>query len=84
MCKHTRMLMATKTLTIMEDVYKLLLENKIENESFSEELRRLLSRKRGRKLSEFFGLISDEEGESMVNELKKIRSLNKGIKVESY
>ena len=73
------MFVTTKTLTIMEDVHKLLLDKKLENESFSEELRRLLSRKRERKLSEFFGLISDDEGEEMLNELKKIKSADTGL-----
>lgn len=70
------MFMTTKTLTIMEDVHRLLLENKLENESFSEEIRRLLSKKKARKLSEFFGLISDEGGEAMLNDLKNIRTAN--------
>lgn len=70
------MFMTTKTLTIMEDAYGLLLDNKLENESFSEEIRRLLSKKKARNLSDFFGLISDEEGEAVLNELKKIKSAN--------
>ena len=37
--------MGTKTLTIIEDAYNLLFDNKMENESFSEEIRRVLSKK---------------------------------------
>lgn len=68
--------MTTKTLTIMEDAYKLLKEHKLENESFSEEIRRIMSKKRGRKLSEFFGILSDKEGEDMLKDIEKIREAN--------
>ena len=67
------MFMATKTLTIMDDAYKLLLENKMENESFSEVVRRVLSKKESKKLSDFFGVLSDKEGSGMLRELEKSR-----------
>ena len=60
----------------MEDAYNLLLDNKQSNESFSEEIRRMLSKKKTRNLSEFFGAISDKEGESMLSDLKKIKYAN--------
>ena len=63
-------LMATKTLTIMEDVYDLLVANKRENESFSDELRRILSKKRT-KLNDVFGILTKEEGEGMIEDLMK-------------
>lgn len=62
--------MTTKTLTIMEDAYKLLLEKKLENESFSEEIRRILSRKGRRELGDFFGILSEEEGSEMLKDLR--------------
>jgi len=79
------MFMVTKTLTIMEDAYKLLLKNKLENESFSEEIRRLLSKKRTKKLSDFFGIISEEEGDAMLKDLemadkREIKFLKKELK----
>ena len=78
--KHTRMFMTTKTLTIMEDAYTLLLDNKLENESFSEEVRRILSKKKLRKLSDFFGILSEKEGEEILIELEKSRKID--IKLE--
>ena len=68
--------MATKTLTITEDAYDLLVENKMESESFSEEIRRLLSKRKRRKLSDFFGILSKEEGSAMIHDLEKIRKAN--------
>jgi len=63
--------MATKTLTITENAYNLLSGAKLKDESFSEEIIRLFSNKRRRPLSDFFGIISDEEGQGMLNDLKK-------------
>ena len=60
----------------MEDAYRLLADNKLEDESFSEEIRRILSKKKKKKLIDFFGILSDEEGESMLRDLEKIRSEN--------
>lgn len=37
--------MGTKTISIMEDVYKLLILNKLKEESFSEAIRRILNKK---------------------------------------
>jgi predicted CopG family antitoxin len=67
--------MTTKTLTIMEDAYKLLLNNKFENESFSETIRRILSKKK-KNLNDFFGIISSEEGEKMKKDLENIKKIN--------
>ncbi len=66
--------MGTKTISIMDDAYKLLLINKIKNESFSDVLRRLLSKKRD--IMEFAGVwknVSEEEIKELKNEIKKIR-----------
>ena len=46
MCTHTCMFMATKTITIMEDAYKILLNVKHNNESFSEVIRRITGEKK--------------------------------------
>lgn len=67
------MFMTTKTLTIMEDAYRLLLDNKLENESFSGEIRRILSRKKKKKLIDFFGVLSKETGDAMMKDFKRIR-----------
>ncbi len=69
--------MVTKTLTITEDAYNLLGGAKLKDESFSEEIIRLFSRKRRRPLSDFFGILSEEEGQGMLDELKK----KKGIEI---
>ncbi len=67
--------MATKTLTITEDAYGLLAASKMEDESFSEEIRRLFSEKKRKKLSDFFGILKDDEGE-MQKDLERIRKMN--------
>lgn len=49
--------MATKTISIMEDVYELLVRNKSKDESFSEVIRKEFSKKG--KISECAGILSD-------------------------
>lgn len=68
--------MATKTLTITEDAYGLLSDNKTEGESFSEEIRRILSKKRRRPLSDFFGIISKEDGADILRNFERNRKEN--------
>ena len=66
--------MTTKTITVMEDAYKLLLLNKKMEESFSEELRRILPKKKS--IMEFAGAwkdMSEKETEEMKNNIKKLR-----------
>ena len=75
MCMCTRMCMVTKTISIMEDAYKLLLNKKHKNESFSEVIRRIVRKERD--IMQFAGAwkhISDAEAESMK---KHIYNLNK-------
>jgi len=58
--------MGTKTITIMDDVYELLARNKRKDESFSEELRRIVPKKGS--IMECAGLwadMSDKESEDM-------------------
>ena len=80
--KHTRTCMVTKTLTIMEDAYKLLLNNKLENESFSEEIRRIFSNKKKKKLMDFFGILSKDEGDAMLKDLEKSRKIDLKLQKE--
>ena len=70
------MVIVTKTLTIMKDAYALLVDNKLENESFSDEIRGLLSKRKRKKLSDFFGILSEEEGAEMLEVLEKKRAMN--------
>jgi predicted CopG family antitoxin len=68
--------MVTKTLTIMEDAYKVLKQNKLEGESFSEEIRRVFTEKKKKKrpLSDFFGILNDAKG--MQKDFADIRELH--------
>lgn len=68
--------MTTKTLTITEDAYNLLKELKLEDESFSEEIKRVLAKRNLRPLTDFAGILSDEEGEAMLRDLEKIRDMD--------
>jgi len=72
--------MATKTISIMDDVYGMLVDNKLEEESFSEELRRILSKKSKKKLSDFFGILSEDEGKDILNILEKKSKINVEMK----
>ncbi|MBI2137011.1 antitoxin VapB family protein [Candidatus Woesearchaeota archaeon] len=67
--------MVTKTLTITEDAYNILAASKFEGESFSEEVRRLFSQKKKKRLIDFFGILADD-GEGMQKDLEKIRKMN--------
>jgi predicted CopG family antitoxin len=66
--------MATKTLTITEEAYNILFENKLKSESFSDVIKRSFSKKRSKSLNEFFGIISYDEGNEMLNDLDKIKN----------
>ena len=65
--------MASKTITITEDVYQLLKSLKKQDESFSELLRRLAMQVNGQKLEAFFGLwdINDQEYKEIQEEIKR-------------
>ncbi len=75
MCMCTHMGMVTKNISIMEDVYRLLLARKMSDESFSDVIRRELKKKRS--IMEFAGawkdLVSDKEAEEMKNTIKELR-----------
>ncbi len=53
--------MAHKTLTISEEAYDALAELKNEGESFTELIKRLTAPLRKKKLSEFIGVLKDDE-----------------------
>ncbi|MBI5002772.1 antitoxin VapB family protein [Candidatus Woesearchaeota archaeon] len=74
--------MATKELTITEKAYNVLCEAKYEDESFSEEIIRVCHQKHRRPLSDFFGIISEEEGQAMLDDLKKIKEEQKKLHTE--
>lgn len=66
--------MGTKTITIMDDVYGLLVRNKKKDESFSDMLREDYSKKG--KISECAGILSDltdKQIEEMENAIRKSR-----------
>ena len=66
--------MATKTISIMNDVYDLLAARKAEGESFSDVLRKTLHKKRS--IMEFAGIwsrVSDEEIELTKEAIRKLR-----------
>ena len=69
--------MATKTLTITEDAYDLLVRNKLDDESFSEEIKRLFTDKKRKPLSDFYGAWSKETGEKAMEFLEKKRAMPK-------
>ncbi len=75
-CVRLRVHMTTKTITIVEDVYRLLKAAKRGDESFSEVIRRKLSERKD--IMEFagaWGSISDPEAERMKETIRKNRDL---------
>ena len=68
------MCMGTKTISIMDDAYRLLVRNRMGKESFSEVIRRTLTRKKN--IMEFAGAwknVSDKEAESMKRRILDLR-----------
>ena len=66
--------MGTKTISIMDDVHKLLVRNRISGESFSDVIRRTLSGKKN--LLAFAGAwksISEADVDEMKNDINKLR-----------
>ena len=82
---YTHTQMGTKTISIMDDVYELLAMNKNAKESFSDELRRILPRKRS--IMEFAGALSDMSDEEEARIKMRIKRLkedaNREIKERS-
>ena len=73
--------MGTKTISIMDDVYKLLLRNKMRSESFSDVIRRNLKKKRD--IMEFAGALMGNANE-WGDIKKKIYDDRKKFKLRSY
>ncbi len=79
MCTHTQ-IMTTKTISITEDIYERLKAIKTEDESFSEELKRLTETKGS--IMEFAGSWNDI-GEEDANRIKgAIREMRKGTRLD--
>ncbi|MBI1970435.1 antitoxin VapB family protein [Candidatus Woesearchaeota archaeon] len=76
--------MATKTITIAEDAYGILAQNKLDDESFSEEIRRLFSKKHAKQLIDYFGILSEEQGEAIYSALQKRKEQNIALKKERW
>ena len=75
-CAYTHTQMGTKTISIMDDVYGLLVRNKKNEESFSVELRRILSKEK-KDIMKFAGALadmSDEEENRIKKRIKQIKS----------
>lgn len=62
--------MGTKTISITDDAYERLKAEKGENESFSDVVMRLTS---GVKLSDFHGVLSEETGRKLEENIKESR-----------
>jgi predicted CopG family antitoxin len=64
--------MTSKTISVSEDAYELLMKMKLKNESFTETIRRLAKR---RKLTDCAGLWSDVPDAEMEQYLKSMAEL---------
>lgn len=66
--------MGTKTISIMDDVYEILVKHKKPKESFSEELRRLVPKKGNiMECAGAWAHMSDKEAEDMKRTIKQLR-----------
>ena len=73
-CARLHMGMATKTISIMNDAYNLLVRHKMKNESFSDAIRRILT-KQGNVLefAEAWKDVSDKDAEDMKKSVSQLR-----------
>ena len=70
--------MATKTISITENAYKILERNKKENESFSKVIVREVGHKGNvKKLREFYGVLSREAGDALEKSINGSRKLHR-------
>lgn len=65
------MFMVTKTLTITKDAYERLKMLKKPDESFSKVIKRITEDKQD--IMRFAGILSEEEGEEMLKDIKRMR-----------
>ena len=71
-CIHIRVCMATKTISITEEAYKLLVRRRLrEQESFSQVISREFNGKE--RLRELFGLLKGKSGEEFKKNIEKNR-----------
>ncbi|MDY6764588.1 MAG: antitoxin VapB family protein [Halobacteria archaeon] len=71
--------MGTKTISITDDAYERLKAEKGENESFSDVVMRLTS---GVKLSDFYGVLSEETGRKLEENIKEARGKHRDRREE--
>ena len=76
--------MATKTLTITENAYDILKSKKIEGESFSQEIQRLLGTKTKMNLKDVFGIIPHDVGGQIILNIKEARKRNAGLESKRF
>ena len=72
--------MGTKTISIMDDAYSLLVKRKLKNESFSEVIRRMADGKKD--IMRFAGAWKDVPKESITTMKKTLKSLRKKSTLE--
>ena len=59
----------------MDDAYEMLVRSKQKDESFSDEVRRVLSPKK-RSIRDFMGLLSEEEGDAILRTMDERKKVN--------
>ncbi len=70
--------MGTKTISIREDVYETLKSMKREDESISDAVERLITKKKETDLADFFGVLKDSEVlKELEEDMKKIRAASR-------
>lgn len=85
MCTHTHTHMTTKNISIMEDAYRILLQRKRAQESFSDVIRREFSKKG--KISDHAGIwadMTDEDQAKMEAMRKKMNALTHASIMEKF
>ncbi|KAF5413511.1 MAG: hypothetical protein C5S38_06290 [Candidatus Methanophagaceae archaeon] len=70
--------MGTKTISIREDVYETLKSMKREDESISDAVERLITKRKETDLADFFGVLKDSEVlKELEEDMKKIRAASR-------